>query len=260
MTKTFLYKNFERIIWLAVVIALLLVFKQCSDRKSAQLAAIKQQSKTLQEKHEQDSISFAEQVTKWQDSISEADYQKAILAEFIKVQERNLVGSQASIKRLTDIIRSNKTSNNSNNSVLVSNDYKRACDSLPNEIDKQNQVIGQLQKDNESLVDLMNYEVVYRDSLIEAGKGYIDSLRVDYNTQKILLNQALKTGKPRGKLLTGVGIMGNQEKFLGGGSVKIAYLTKKEKLYIYSPHLLQLPGMTKAGLYHEASILFNPFK
>lgn len=255
MTKAFLYKNFERIIWLAVVIALLLVFKQCSDRKSAQLAAIKQQSKTLQEKHEQDSISFAEQVAKWQDSISEADYQKAILAEFIKVQEQNLVGSQASIKRLTDIIRhSTKISIDSLNSVLVSNDYKRACDSLPNEIDKQNQVIGQLQKDNESLVDLMNYEVVYRDSLIEAGNNYQAKLKADFNTQSALLKNALDIAKPRGKVLAGAGLIGNQQTFLSGAKIMGAYQTKGGKQYQAGAMIFN------NTVYYEGTVLITLFK
>lgn len=244
----------ERIFWLAVLIFALLFFKRCSDKKSEQLAAIKAQSVALQQKHLQDSISFTAQVARWQDSIRTADINSDLQVKVIKETENKLQASQSRVQQLTNIIRADAGPTRADSGILVSAAYKAACDSLPGEIDKQNEVIAQLNKDNEGLVDLMNYEVVYRDSLIETGKEYIDSLRKDYNRQKSLTDQALKAAKPRGRLLGGIGLIGNELNPLSGTKINLAYQSKGGKQY-------QVGGiLMRGGVYYEATVMITLIK
>lgn len=243
----------ERILWLAVLIFALLFFKRCSDKKSAQLAAIKAESVALQQKHLQDSISFTEQVARWQDSIRTADINSDLQVKVIKETEKKLQASQSDIKRLTAIIKSKPRPVDSS-FVLVPPEYKDACDSMPGKFDAQNVIIADLKKDNEGLVDLMNYEVVYRDSLIETGKEYIDSLRKDYNRQKSLTDQALKAAKPRGRVLGGIGLIGNELNPLSGTKINLAYQSKGGKQY-------QVGGiLMRGGVYYEATVLIALIK
>lgn len=253
----------ERILWLGVVLFILFLFKRCGDKKSAQLAAIKAEAVKLQEKHKLDSISFTAQVARWQDSIRTADINSDLQVGVIKETEKKLQASQSRIKELTWIIRSESETGYTMHITNVHPDspyavvtqrYKAACDSLPDEIDKQNVTIAQLKEDNDGLVDLMNYEVVYRDSLIETGKEYIDSLRKDYNRQKSLTDQALKAAKPRGRLLGGIGLIGNELNPLSGTKINLAYQSKGGKQY-------QIGGLLmRGGVYYEATVLITLIK
>lgn len=244
----------ERILWLGVVLFILFLFKRCGDKKSAQLAAIKAQSVALQQKHLQDSISFTAQVARWQDSIRTADINSQLQAGVIKETEKKLQASQSDINRLTSIIRSRQVILDSSLAILVSPLYKSVCDSLPFHIDILNQNIAQLHKDNEGLVDLMNYEVVYRDSLIEAGNEYTDRLRGFYNAQARLLTAALNQAKPRGRLLGGIGLIGNELNPLSGTKINLAYQSKGGKQY-------QVGGiLMRGGVYYEATVLITLIK
>lgn len=256
----FISTNIERILWITAIVVIILAFKKCGGGKQDEkIKALQAQSKLLQDQHKTDSLTHAREYARWQDSIAKAAINSDLQVKVIKETEKKLQVSQSSINRLTAIIR-NAQPPDSINGVLVSRQYKDACDSIPNKIDSQNVVIAQLKDDNESLVDLMNYEVVLRDSALEAGNEHITRLNNSFAVQQRLLNEAIKLGKPRGQFLIGIGIIGNQEQFLGGASGKAAYLTKGGKMYQYSPHVLKLMGMESAKLYHELSVFFNPFK
>lgn len=253
--KQFLSKYWERIVWLSVILAILLVFKTCNDKNGQQIEAIRTESAKLEQQHKADSIAFAIERSRWQDSIYRADINSDLQVKVIKETEKKLQATQSTISRLTSIIQGERISFvDSSDAVMVSKAYAAACDSLPAEIDKQNMVIGQLQDDNTKLVELMNYEVVYRDSLIEVGKEYIDSLRADYRRQKSLTDQAVKAGKPRGRLLGGIGLIGNEINPLSGTKINLAYQSKKGKQY-------QVGGLLmKGGVYYEATVLITLIK
>lgn len=251
--KPFLSKYGERIFWICVVAFAFLLLKCQSDKKSERLKQIQTEAAQLQVKHKADSVAFIAKEQRWQDSIYNAGLNSDMQVKVIKETEKKLWESQGKIQQLTAIIRNDQFAHNldSQYAVMVSPEFKQACDSLPDEIDKQNVVIADLQKNNEDLVDLMNYEIIYRDSLIEAGNTYRDSLRIDYNKQKGLLNEALKVGKPRGRLLGGVGLIGNELNPLSGTKINIAYQSKGGKQY-------QVGGILLRGqVYYEAGVLIT---
>lgn len=246
----FLSKNASHILWAAVVVFIFLLFKCQSDKKSERLKQIEIESAQRDKKHKADSVTFLAKEQRLQDSIHRAGINSDLQVKVIVETEKKLQASQHNINRLTAIIRGTSRPVDSS-FVLVSPEYKEACDSLPAEIDKQNVVIADLQKNNEDLVDLMNYEIILRDSLIEAGNTYRDSLRIDYNKQKGLLNEALKVGKPSGRLLGGVGLIGNELNPLSGTKINIAYQSKGGKQY-------QLGGILLRGqVYYEAGVLIT---
>lgn len=252
----FLSKNASHILWAAVVVFIFLLFKCQSDKKSDRIKQIEIESAQRDKKHKADSVTFLAKEQRLQDSIHKAGVNSDLQVKVIVETEKKLQASQHNINRLTAIIRGTSRPVDSS-FVLVSPEFKEACDSLPAEIDKQNVVIADLQKNNEDLVDLMNYEIILRDSLIEAGNTYRDSLRVDYNKQKGLLNEALKVGKPRGRLLGGVGIMGNQQYFLAGANAKLGYQDKTGKVYLLSGHVMKFPPMPNPQLMAELAVLFK---
>jgi hypothetical protein len=249
--KALVAKNFERIIWVGIILFIILFFKKC-DGGNDKLDKLKAENKLLQAKYDRDSIAHAATRARWHDSIHNAAVNSDLQVKVIKEKEKELQASQSRINRLTEIVRT--SNNNSNNSVLVSQEYKDACDSLPVEIDKQNQVIAALNENNEGLVDLMNYEIIYRDSLIEAETENRKHIGRLFNQQTIILQDALKAGKPRGRLLGGVGLIGNEINFLSGTKINLAYQSKGGKQY-------QVGGMIfKGGVYYEASVLITLIK
>jgi hypothetical protein len=74
------------------------------------------------------------------------------------------------------------------------------------------------------------------------------------------LKQALKIGKPRGRLLGGISILGNENQFLSGAGVVLAYQTKGGKQYQVSPKFIRAPGQSSAELYYEGTVLVTIFR
>jgi hypothetical protein len=143
--------------------------------------------------------------------------------------------------------------------VLVSPDYKAACDSLPAQIDILNLALADKDSAINEWSDILAYEIQLRDEEIYKEMNYSDSLKADFNRQTALLKQALKTGKPRGRLLGGISILGNENQFLSGAGVVLAYQTRGGKQYQVSPKFIKTPG-GNAELYYEGTVLFTIFK
>lgn len=251
-------QNFKNILIIVLVIFAIILLMKCNGANK-RLEKVQAAQLKSEEARKQDSAEYIKKEARWQDSIHKADLNSDLQVKVIKETEKKLAASQWSVNRLTAIIRSAPTKPDSS-FVLVSPEYKDACDSLPDKIDSQNAVIAALQENNEGLVDLMNYETVYRDSLIEVEQQQVKKLNSAIAGKNKLIKDALKAAEPKGMFLIGVGIMGNEKKFLGGASLKAAYLTKGGKMYQYSPHVLNLPGMVSPAVYHEASIFIRPFK
>lgn len=255
---TTITQNFKNILIIVLVIFAIIMLMKCNATNKQLSKAAAAQLKS-EEARKLDSAEYIKKEQRWQDSIHNADLNSDLQVKVIKETEKKLQASQTAVNRLTAIIRSAPEKPDSS-FVLVSPEFKNACDSIPNKIDSQNAVIAALHDNNEGLVDLMNYEVIYRDSLIEVEQEQVKKLNNTITGKNKIIDDALKAGKPRGMFLLGVGILGNEKKFLGGASIKAAYLTKGGKMYMYSPHVMQLPGMGSPAVFHEASIFIRPFK
>lgn len=237
---------------LILFIILLLFWKPC-NKEADKYAALKAENKQLQARYRADSITHAQARARWEDSISNAAVNSDLQVKVIKETEKKLQASQADINRLTAIIKAKPRPVDST-FVLVAPEYKDACDSMPGKIEAQNLVIASLKENNDGLVDLMNYEIVYRDSLIEAEQENVKRISGFFNQQTIVLNNALKAAKPRGRLLGGVGLIGNEINFLSGTKINLAYQSKGGKQY-------QVGGMIfKGGVYYEATVLVTLLK
>jgi archaellin len=165
---------------------------------------------------------------------------------------------QGKIQQLSAIIRNAPKEPASG--VVVTTAYKNACDSLPAEIDKLNIALADKDTSINGIIDLYNYEIQIRDEELFKEMNYSDSLKVDFVRQTKLLRSALQQGKPRGRLLGGISILGNQNQFLSGAGVVIAYQTKGGKQYQLSPKFIKVPGATGAEVFYEGAVLFTIFK
>lgn len=251
--KALVAKHFQTIIIIGLVILVAILFSRSCNGGNGKLDALKEQNKILQAKYDRDSITHAATRARWHDSISNAALNSDLQAKVIKEAEKKLQASQADINRLSAIIKAKPRPVDSS-FVLVAPEYKDACDSMPGRIEAQNLVIASLHENNEGLVDLMNYEIVYRDSLIEADTENRKRIAGFFKQQTAILEDALKAGKPRGRLLGGVGLIGNEINFLSGTKINLAYQSKGGKQY-------QVGGMIfKGGVYYEASVLITLIK
>lgn len=227
-----------------VAVIALLLFKQCGDEDNS----IKAQLQELEQRHAQDSIAYVAERARLQDSIDRAAQERQLQVAVLKEQDKKLAQSETTINRLISIIR-NAPTNPDSSFVLVSKDYKDACDSLTGEIEKAKLIIAKKDTAINGVISLMDYEIRLRDSVIEKDKQYIGELNGTITEQRGLIEAALRAGEQRGRLLGGVGIMGNQIDILYGTSVKLAYQSKKGKQYQVAMHI------TKPGLYYEMGVL-----
>jgi hypothetical protein len=246
------YLTFKNLLIAGLIIFVLLLLRRC-DGANKRLEKIIAANTRLNEQKKQDSLIHLAERARWEDSITHAGINSDLQVKVIQEQDKKLQASQSRISQLTAIIRN--SSNNSNGSdssfVLVSPDYKQACDSLPDEIDKQNTLIADLKESNEGLQELMNYETVYRDSLIEAEQQQVAALNSTIASKDKIIEQAMK---PRGRFLAGAGLIGNQTTFLSGAKVAFAYQTGGGKQYQGGAMVMN------KTLYYEGTILITLFK
>lgn len=255
----FVRKYFDRILWVALLLVLLFTFKQCNDEKNkAELIA--KTGEALVQKVKTDSANIAQERKAFEAEKKELQG-KADLSDIeVKEADNKVRQQQRTIDRLTTSIRNQPASIDTSNAVLVSSNYKQACDSLPAEIDLLKASIAD--KDN-ALVNrdqLHAQQLLLRNEQITREQAYSDSLRIDFNTQTSLLKSALKQAKPRGRLLVGIGIMGNEKQLLSGASVKGAYQSKGGKQYQLAAHAVKNPVNSNTYLYYEGSVFFSLFK
>jgi hypothetical protein len=254
---TFITHNFKNLTIAVLVIFALLLLKECHSRNKRLDKAIAANVK-LEQQRKADSAEFIKKESRWQDSIRNADLNSDLQVKVIKETEKKLSASQQSVNRLTTIIRNAPTKPDSS-FVLVSPQYKDACDSLPAKIDSQNLVIASLKEGNDHLNELMNYETVYRDSLIDVEQEQVKGLNKTIEGKNKIIEAMRDAAKPRGRLLGGISILGNENQFLSGAGVVLAYQTKGGKQYQLSPKFIKVPGQS-AELYYEGTVLFAIFK
>jgi len=252
-------KYIDRILWIVLLLVVLFAFKRCNDEKN-KAEAIAKAGAALEQKVKSDSASIAQERERFEQEKRDWEGKDQLSALEIQEADGKVKQQQKTIDRLTSIIRNQPGSIDTSNAVLVSTDYKQACDSLPAEVDKLNTTITE--KDNA----IAHRDEVYatrlkiRDDQITREKKYSDSLRNDFNTQTALLKSALKQAEPRGSFLAGLGVMGNEKQMIAGASVKAAYQTKRGKQYQAAAHAVKNPVNGATYLYYEGSVLFKIFK
>lgn len=262
LIEQFVNKHYAKVFWMfAGALLIFILMRQCHDKR--QLDAFRKmeaQARSLEAKVKADSIARNEERKAFVREKQETEGRRQLAIVEKTEADQKVHAQQKTIDRLASVIRNTTGKPVDSSFVLVSPDFKIACDSFPNEVAALNLALADKDSAIAEWSDILAYEIQIRDEELFKEMNYSDSLKVDFVRQTALLKSALKQGKPRGQFLTGVGIMGNLDQFLGGASFKAAYLTKSGKMYQYSPHVLKLLGMPSAKLYHELSVLFNPFK
>lgn len=259
LIDAFISKNAAKILWLAAGILIAFIFlQQCKGRKQSEAFKLLQvQAKSLEAKVKADSIARNEERKAFQAEKKDAEGKRQ-LAEVEKGEADNKVKQQQkTIDRLANAIRVETIPPATG--ILVSARYKQACDSLPAQIDMLNLALADRDTAINSMLDLYDYEIQIRDEELFKEMNYSDSLKVDFVRQTKLLRSALNQGKPRGRLLGGISVLGNQNQFLSGAGVVLAYQTKGGKQYQISPKFIKVPG-TEAEVYYEGTVLFTIFK
>lgn len=250
----FIATNFKNILLLLAAVFIILLLHDCKGRKD-HTAAIEKANRNLQQKHRQDSIDNENRCIVYEMKVREAQGQRQLKEVEKRETDKKVAIQQKEIDRLVAIVRnSNNNSNNSINSVSVTPEYKRACDSLPTEIDKLNAALVEKDSAINEWSSILAYEVQIRDEEIYWQGNYIDTLREDFNRQTALLRSSLQQGKPRGRLLGGVGLIGNEVNPLSGTKINLAYQSKGGKQYQGGAMIF------KGGVYYEATVLITLIK
>jgi hypothetical protein len=250
-------KYTREILILGLVLVVILMFvKPCG--KAKQLDAygqLQEKTKSLEAKVKADSIIRAAERQAFAKEKQETEG-KRLLAETEKTEsDKKVQQQQKTIDRLAGIVRSsNNSSNSSNNSVSVTTEYKRACDSLPAEIDKLNIALANKDSAINEWSSILAYEIQIRDEEIYREMNYSDSLKADFNRQTTLLKSALKIAKPRGRFLAGAGVLGNHTTFLSGAKIALAYQSKGGKQYQGEAMII------RGEAYYGGTVLITLFK
>lgn len=145
--------------------------------------------------------------------------------------ETLLYQSQGTINNLITQLRAAKQKPYDTSFVYVAPAYIDACDSLALTNEYQGKQLAEAKQDKDDLIDLMNYEVVIRDSALEAERGRYAELRNDFNAQTHFFQLAIKSGKPKAKVYAGMSVLGNATTILGGGEASIMLVTKKDQVF-----------------------------
>lgn len=234
------------VIAVAVIVLVLVFFGPCGNKKiNQQYKALQAEARQLRDKVTTDSITRTNQRIAENAQLAVQRQETAAAIADKKAADKKLTETQRRMAQLSAMI---------TNSPEIPDNSDTACKELAAQIPVLNQQINDYRTQADEAVDLLNYEVLLRDSIIENEKAYSDSLRNDFNMQSVLLKRVLKESKPRGKFLAGAGVIGNQTSLLSGAKVTLAYQTKGGKQYQGGAILM---GGT---VWYEAGVLIQVFK
>lgn len=257
---TFITKNFKNIMIGVLILFLIIALMRCNGQKNRnqeleaagkvnEARAAKSEALRLEERKQYE---VREKEAAGRRQLAEVE--KGEADNKVKQQQHTIDRLAATIRRSPQWVGMDTTG-----LVFVSPEYKAACDSLPAEIDKLNIALANKDSAIAEWSDILAYEIQIRDEEIYKEMNYSDSLKVDFVRQTKLLRSALSQGKPRGRFLGGISILGNQNQFLSGAGVVLAYQTKGGKQYQLSPKFIKVPG-SEAEIYYEGTVLFTIFK
>jgi hypothetical protein len=245
----------EIIITVAVIWIILLLFGPCGNHKiNQEYKALKAEAKQLKDKVMADSAARERERVSEKGQMDEQRRQTEAAKADKKAADFRLSQTQATVIQLASKLQPYRNQKPDSSFTTVHPDYVKNCDTLAAKVIEQDGQINAYKAEVDETMELLNYEVVLRDSVIEKEIAYSDSLRAAFNRQSGILENALTVGRPRGKLLAGAGVIGNQTTFLSGAKVSLAYQTKGGKQYQAGGLLI---GNT---IYYEATVMVPLFK
>lgn len=241
-------KYYKPISYAVIGILIYLAFaKPCGrDKQDERYKALQAEAKRLQEKVKQDSINHAADHLRDSLQMMEAHKQTLAAQADVKAADKKLTATQARASQLAAII--SNSSNNSNSWVDTT------CKELAAQIPVLNDQINQYRQQSDEAQELMNYEIILRDSVIERERDYSAGLKAAFNAQATTLKNALEVAKPRGRLLGGVGVIGNEINPLAGTKINLAYQSKGGKQYQAGAMII------RGGVFYEAGVLITLIK
>jgi hypothetical protein len=255
----FINRHWKNLLIAVLLVFLFIAFRQCKGEKDKN-QVIAAAAKDLQAKVKADSLERAEERKAFARDKQDAEGRRELAVVEKQEADKKVQQQQKIIDKLVAVIRKEDvTDTDVGDMVQVSKQYKNACDSLPAQIDILNHALADKDSAINEWSDILAYEIQLRDEEIYKEMNYSDSLKADFNRQTALLKLALKTGKPRGRLLGGISVLGNENQFLSGAGVVLAYQTKGGKQYQVSPKFIKVPG-GNAQAYYEGTVLFTIFK
>lgn len=257
----FIGKNAAKLLWLAAGLLIAFIFlQQCKGRKQSDAFKLLQaQAKSLEAKVKADSIDRNEERKAFVREKQETEGRRQLAIVEKTEADKVVHAQQKTIDRLASVIRNTTGKPVDSSFVLVSPDFKKACDSFPNEVAALNLALADKDSAIAEWSDILAYEIQIRDEELFKEMNYSDSLKVDFVRQTQLLKSALKQGKPRGRVLGGISVLGNQNQFLSGAGVVLAYQSNGGKQYQLSPKFIKVPG-AEAEVFYEGTVLFTIFK
>lgn len=255
---SFITKNFKNIMIGALILFLIIALMKCNgsnkklDALQGQLADTKKEKKkivysldSIFKKHSADSATWA------------GEKQLAVIET--KEADNKVKQQQKRIDQLVAVIRNQPERPDSSTMVLVTPQFKEACEELPAEIDKLNKVIAEKDTAINEWSGLLAHEVQERDNTIESLRIEINKGKRLYDGLEKIAETAIARARPRGRFMGGISVMGNQQQFVSGAGPVFAYLTKGGKQYQAAAKFIKVPG-AEAELYYEGSVLFTIFK
>lgn len=247
-------QNLKTILALAVVVLLILIFYKPCNKPGEKIEQLKAELKQVEQEKKELSNQLIFILAKHRTDSAEAAGKEKLA--FVEKQEADKKVSQQQklIDQLVAVVRNTPTKIDTPNAVLVSADFKNACDSLPAEIDKLNTALAEKDTVINQWTDILAYEVQQRDSTIDALKYHISEQDGLFGRYKKVTEDVLKAARPRGRLLGGVGLIGNEINPLSGTKINLAYQSRGGKQY-------QVGGILMRGsVYYEATVLITLIK
>jgi hypothetical protein len=241
------------IVGLFIAVILLFFVKGCGG-KDSEVKLLKEQLSTLKGQKAQSDKSLDSVFRKHAADSAEWEGRKQLAV--IKEQEADskVKTQQRTIDQLVAVIRGATGRPVDSSFVLVSPDFKKACEDMPAEIDRLNKTIADRDTAINQWTDILAYEVQERDGTIESLRVEVDKQKRLYEGCELVAETAIARLRPRGKLLAGAGVIGNQTTFLSGAKVMAAYQTKGGKQYQGGAILM---GGT---VWYEAGVMVQLFK
>lgn len=252
---SYIKQNAKTILALTVVVLLILIFWKPCNKDSETVARLNAKIAVLEKEKQETNKEIAAYHVQYSKDSADARGREQLAVREKTEADNKVRQQQTTIDRLAATIRrSNNQPVDTSDAVLVSRTYKNACDSFPPENDKLRTQLAEKDSAINQWSEILAYEIQLRDSALESEKGFTQRWRQTAEDYEKLTRYAINNLKPRGRLLGGVGLIGNEVNPLSGTKINLAYQSKGGKQY-------QVGGMLfKGGVYYEATVLITLIK
>lgn len=244
----------ERVTILGLILFIIILFfwKPC-NKDAEQVAQLKAENKEVKKELKQKEDTINAILAKH--SRDSAEWKGKEQLAFIERQEADVKfkQQQKTIDRLVTVIRVNTGRPIDSSFVLVSPEFKEACEDMPRAIEELNKVIAEKDTAISEWTNILAYEVQQRDSTIEALGVQIGRVMELNERQNKIAEDALKAAKRRGMFLVGAGNL-----FLPGDTfnphIAAAYQNKDGKQFQGKV------GIVNGKQYYEGTALIPLFR